>query len=322
MNILTILIFSGDRISIKNLINVIVKLKKKNIDIKIVDWSKNKKILNKKKNIYFHYNKIIKNFNVQYQIGNFEFKYKRFINKFNSRYILMIGDDDRIHINNFKKIFKYLNSNFSGITISFKIYKNKENFKEEEEDNFSSHSIKSFNIDNDLNKIGFISCQIVKTDLINKIFEDEKKNLLTTQFPHNFIILKIIKKFNNWKVTNLKCIYRHTGNIDLFVKRPKTILTRLKSEYEGYFIPLILNYSYFSKEKFDKIYKRIFFNNIISWLFLSLKYCGKKKTFQTIKKCRKIIKEPILIKITLIFFYICPIFILNFIKILRRNFIK
>ncbi len=134
---------------------------------------KNKKILNEKKNIYFHYNKIIKNFNVQYQICNFEFKYKKFINKFNSKYILMIGDDDRIHINNFKKIFKYLNSNFSGITFSFKIYKNKENFKDE--GNFSSHSIKSFNIDNDLSNIGFISCQIVKTDLINKIFEDEKK---------------------------------------------------------------------------------------------------------------------------------------------------
>jgi hypothetical protein len=113
-----------------------------------------------------------------------------------------------------------------------------------------------------------------------------------------------------------------TQNTDLFIKRPKTILIRLKSEYAGYFIPLTLNYPNFSKDKLDKIYKKIFFKNIISWLFLSIKYCGKKVTFKNIKKYRNIIKEPILIKITLIFFYVCPIFILDFIKIFRRNFIK
>ena len=320
MKILTILIFSGDRLCVKNLLDDVARLNKRNVDIKIVDWSKNKKILNEKKNIYFHYNKIIKNFNVYYQKGSFEFKYLKFINRFNSKYILMIGDDDRINIVNFKKIFKYLSLNFSGMTFSFQNYKNNEDFKEFK--NLSSHSFRSFDIDNDLNRIGFISCQVVKTDLINKIFKDEKKNLLTTQFPHNFIILKIIKKFNNWKVFDIKCIYNHAGNIDLFIKTPKNILMRLKSEYSGYFMPLTINYPNFSENKLDKIYKKIFFKNIISWLFLSLKYCGKKVTFNNIKKYRNIIKEPMLIKITLFFFYICPVFILDFIKILRRNFIK
>ena len=47
---------------------------------------------------------------------------------FNSKYILMIGDDDRINIANFKKIFKYLSLNFSGMTFSFQNYKNNVDF--------------------------------------------------------------------------------------------------------------------------------------------------------------------------------------------------
>ena len=50
-----------------------------------------------------------------------------FIYKFNSRYILVIGDDDRINTKNFNKIFKHLNSDFSGITTSFT------NFKEDKD---------------------------------------------------------------------------------------------------------------------------------------------------------------------------------------------
>jgi hypothetical protein len=49
MKILTILIFSGDRFCIKNLLNDIVKLDNKNIDIKVVEWTEKKKILIKKK---------------------------------------------------------------------------------------------------------------------------------------------------------------------------------------------------------------------------------------------------------------------------------
>ena len=60
-----------------------------------------------------------------FQRGNWEYKYSKFIYKFNSKYILVIGDDDRINTKNFNKIFKHLNSDFSGITTSFT------NFKEE-----------------------------------------------------------------------------------------------------------------------------------------------------------------------------------------------
>ena len=49
MKILTILIFSGDRLTIKKLFDDIIKLKKFDIDIKVVEWTKNKKKLEKKK---------------------------------------------------------------------------------------------------------------------------------------------------------------------------------------------------------------------------------------------------------------------------------
>ena len=233
-----------------------------------------------------------------------------------------MGDDDRIIEKNFKKIFKYLNFNFSGITLSFRNFGNKKDLKKKVLE--SSDTIRPFDIYNDLNRIGFTSCQIIKTDLINQIYQEEKNQLSNTKFPQNFIIVKIIKKFNNWRVSNLKCINNNAGNLDSLelTKKPHMILIRLKSEYKGYLTPLKKNYSHLSKNQINKIYIKLFFKNIMSWLFVSLKYWGKKKTFENIKNVRQIIKEPFIIKITLTFFYICPIFLLNFLRILRRIFIK
>ena len=44
-------------------------------------------------------------------IGNINIK--NIYNKFKSKYILLIGDDDRINVDNFKKIFKYLEFDYS-----------------------------------------------------------------------------------------------------------------------------------------------------------------------------------------------------------------
>ena len=117
-------------------------------------------------------------------------------------------------------------------------------------------------------------------------------------------------------------IHNNVGNIDFFINKPKDTLARLKSEYIGYLTPLIKNYSHLNKNKIQKIYIKIFFKNIMSWLFLSLKFFGKKITFENIKEVRNIIKEPFLVKIILIFIYICPIFLLNFLRILRRLIVK
>ncbi len=319
MKILTILIFSGDRISIKGLLNDITKINQKNLNIRLIDWGENKKILKKKKKIYSHFRKKLKNFKIYYQKGNWEIRYLKYMKKFNSKYTLLIGDDDRLNINNFSKIFKYLNYDFSGITLSFNNYQNNKDLKKKEIE--SSDLIRPFNIYNDINEIGFVSCQVIKTNLINKISASEEKNLSRTDFIQNFIILKIIKKFKKWKVSNLKCIYRRMGDLNTFQKKEQ-YLERLKSEYLGYFIPLKKNFSHLKNKKIKKIYKTIFFKNIISWLFLSIVNCGKKKTFKNINKIRKIIDEPNIVKITLIIFYICPIFLLNFLRIVRRVLIK
>ena len=320
MKILTILIFSGERHYINDLLYDISKIDQKCLNIRLVDWTNNKKILKKKKKIYTQFKKKIKSLRIYYQKGSYEYKYLNFINKFKSKYTLLVSDDDRLCLNNFPKILKYLKFNYSGITLSFRNFKKNEDLKEDYIQ--KTYYVRKFNIYKDINRLGFVSCQIIKTDLINKIFIKEKKNLLITQFPQNFIILRIINEFQKWKVTNLNCIFNRVGNLEFYQKNNQKYIDRLKSEYLGYLIPIKINFGYLNKNKLNKIYKIIFFKNIISWLFLSIKYCGKRKTFTNIKKLRKIIDEPYLIKLILIIFYISPIFFLDFIRVIRNFFLK
>jgi hypothetical protein len=317
MKILTILIFSGDdRLNVKYLLKDISFLNKSNTNIRIVEWGEDKKILIKKKRIYQTFKKKIKNLKIYYQKGNWEYKYSKLINKFNSKYILLIGDDDRINLKNFKKIYKYLNYNFTGMTLSFT------NFKTNKDLNFLSSNtidrIRPFDLTKDFNRIGFTSCQIMNVKFLRKIFKTEKKYLLKTGFPQNFIITKLIRKYSNWYSSDLSCIFNNLRSFDKIWIR-KNLLIRLKSEYDGYFIPLKKNFSDLNSKKINKIYTHIFFKNIISWLFLSLKYFGKIKTFKNIKKERKILKEPLLVKLILLIIYLSPIFLLNILRIIRRK---
>ena len=48
------------------------------------------------------------------------------------------------------------------------------------------------------------------------------------------------------------------------------------------------------------------------------KFIGKKKTFDNIKHVRKIIKEPLYIKFILKFIYLCPIILLDLIRVIRK----
>lgn len=310
--------------SIKGLLEDIAVIGNKNISVRVVEWSEDKKLLQKKKRLYFESKKKIKDLKIYYQKSNqksnFEYKYSLYINKFNSKYITMIGDDDRLNIENFKKILSYLNYNFSGITSSFVNYRNSNDLKKKTKK--IPHILRTFSLENDINRIGYISCHFFKTELIKNIYKEEKKNLLISRFPQNFLIIKINKKFKNWKVSNLECIYNSVGNIDFFIKNPEDTLLRLKSEYIGYLVPLLKNYPNFNNYKMQRLYKRIFFKNIISWLYLSIKLLGKQKTFKNITEERKIISEPTYVKIILIFMYVCPIFLLNILRILRKHFIK
>ena len=329
MKILTILIFSGDRLSIEELLEDVAKLKKFEISIRIVDWTKDKKKLEKKKKIYSNYKKKINDFKIQYDFSNsWKARYKKYVNIFKSKYILIIGDDDRINILNFKKILNLLKYNYSGITFSYKSFQKNHEILKYYRYKIDNYSVRPFNLKNDLKKIGYISCHIIRTDLIARIFENEKKYLMKTFFPQNYIILGIISKFNNWSVSNLECIFNRSGSLNIFKLSQKklenylNISSRLKSEYLGYLHPLKRNFTKLNENQFNELYKDIFFNNILSWLFVSVKFIGKKKTFNNINNIRNIIKEPIQIQFILKFIYICPIILLDLLKFFRKFFRK
>ena len=329
MKKLTILIFSGDRLTIKELLDDIIKLTDFDLNVRIVDWTIDKKNLIQKYKIYKTYRKKILNLKIYYDHGSWQYKYKKYINKFKSKYILLIGDDDRINVKNFKKVFKYLDLDFSGITLSFKNFENIEQIKKFDIQNSNDlNDIRPFELNYDLKKIGFTSCQIINVNLIKKVLQNEKKYLLKSVFPQNFIIFNIIKNFNNWKVFNHICIYGHFGSLEIFKLNKKELIKyiqikdRLKSEYFAYFYPLKKNFSHLSEHNISKIYKDIFFNNIISWLFVSIKFIGKKKTYYNINKERRILKEPFIVSFTLFLIYVCPILFLDGMRICRKFFRK
>ena len=133
MKLLTIIIFSGDRFEVKNLLNDLVEISNNQMDILVIEWSENPDVLRRKRILYKNYKNKIKNFKTIYQFGNWEYKYTKFINKFNSKYVLVIGDDDRIKKKNFSKIFKYLHFDYSGITT---LYENISNTKKNNKSKF------------------------------------------------------------------------------------------------------------------------------------------------------------------------------------------
>ena len=140
-----------------------------------------------------------------------------------------------------------------------------------------------------------------------------------TGYPQNFIILKIIKHFNNWKILNLTCIKKSPADVKLY-KKSDLLEKRLKEEYTGYLKPVKQNFNHYPKKRLDSIYSKIFFTNIISWLYICIKIYGKKQTFDGIKSVRNIINEPFKIKLTLLLIYYLPLTFLKFIKIFRKKF--
>ena len=103
MKLLTIIIFSGDRFIVKKLLNDLVKISNNQMNIVVIEWSENPDILKRKKILYKNFKSKIKNFKTIYQFGNWEYKYTKFINKFSSKYVLVIGDDDRIKKKKFQQ---------------------------------------------------------------------------------------------------------------------------------------------------------------------------------------------------------------------------
>ena len=60
MKTLTLLIFSGERFTIRSLLNDITKLNNLNLNVVVVEWSEKKTILRKKLNFTIHIKKKLK----------------------------------------------------------------------------------------------------------------------------------------------------------------------------------------------------------------------------------------------------------------------
>ena len=110
-----------------------------------------------------------------------------------------------------------------------------------------------------MNKIGFTSCQIINVKYLSKILK-RKKIFTKNKVSQNFLILKLISKYKNWKISDLNCIFNRLGKFDdKWIN--DNLITRLKSEYLGYLIPLKRYFPYLDKKILIK-YTYIFFLKI------------------------------------------------------------
>ena len=205
-----------------------------------------------------------------------------------------------------------------GCTLSYKAFE-KDSQIINERSARERKKIKATNIKilKDIHNLGMLSAQIINVDCFKKIEKSlNKKILLEYGYPHVYIVLKIIEKFSDWqKIENIIVYYRSIKKkINI-----KDILYRLDIEFKGYGLPM--------KEIYDdylykKLFKKVFVQNIISWILFSLEYAGKKKTLKILEKNKSIylnITSIFLIKILIL---LIPIKLILFIKKTKNLFFK
>jgi hypothetical protein len=309
---LTIIIFTNS--NYVYLFSLLKDILNEKINILIVDYGKNPNRKNKyflnKKNIKLIFDKTSLNFGSRY------YKYIKLVK---TKYVWFVGDDDRLEKQNIKNLIKFLKiKEISGCTLSYKVFEkdsqiiNERNARERKK-------IKATNIKilNDIHNLGMLSAQIINIDCFKKIEKSlNKKILLEYGYPHVYIVLKIIEKFSDWqKIENIIVYYRS-------IKKKvniKDILYRLDIEFKGYGLPM--------KEIYDdylykKLFKKVFVQNIISWILFSLEYAGGKKTLKILEKNKSLylnITSILLIKILIL---LIPIKLILFIKKTKNLFLK
>ena len=309
---LTIIIFTNS--NYVYLFSLLKDILNEKINILIVDYGKNPN----RKNKYFLNKKNIKLIFDKTSL-NFSSRYYKYIKLVKTKYVWFVGDDDRLEKQNIKNLIKFLKiKEISGCTLSYKVFEkdsqiiNERNARERKK-------IKATNIKilNDIHNLGMLSAQIINIDCFKKIEKSlNKKILLEYGYPHVYIVLKIIEKFSDWqKIENIIVYYRS-------IKKKvniKDILYRLDIEFKGYGLPM--------KEIYDdylykKLFKKVFVQNIISWILFSLEYAGGKKTLKILEKNKSLylnITSILLIKILIL---LIPIKLILFIKKTKNLFLK
>lgn len=296
---LTIIIFTNSRYNyLFPLLNDIVH-SNITIQIKVVDYGhKNKKITD----IFLKYK------NIKFIIGKHNSTFaKRFLNyikKIKTKYIWFIGDDDRIETNYLKSLILFLKlNNNSGFTLDYKPFFKNEIIKKNQQLK-KNIEVKTFHLFKNINNLGMLGAQIINVNNFKKIYKSlNKKILLNYGYPQIYIILKLIHKFNDWKIITNKILFYRYGNFKI---NKKNIEERLNFEFKGYLLPAREIFG-LNSEIYKKIFKIIFFKNIISWIILSIENIGKDTTKRIINNNIEIIPRNWQINFILNLIYLAPI---------------
>jgi hypothetical protein len=309
---LTIIIFTNS--NYVYLFSLLKDILNEKINIHIVDYGKNPN----KKNEYFLKKKNIKLIFDKTSL-NFSSRYYKYIKLVKTKYVWFVGDDDRLEKQNIKNLIRFLKiKEISGCTLSYKVFE-KDSQINNEKNVRGRKKINATNIKilNDIHNLGMLSAQIINIDCFKKIEKSlNKKILLKYGYPHVYIILKIIEKFSNWKkIENIIVYYRSIKKKINF----KEILHRLDIEFKGYGLPMKEIYDNYL---YKKLFKKVFIENIISWILFSIEHVGKKKTLKILEKNKSISLDIMSIFFIKILILLIPIRLILFIKKTKNLFFK
>ena len=281
----------------------------------IVDYGKNpdkiKINLLKKKNIKLIFDK---------ENHSFDSRYFKYIKLVKTKYVWFIGDDDRLNKTYLKILIKFLKKKRnSGFTLSFKVFENNNQLINNSKKRKLTKKITAINlkIQEDIHNLGMLSTQIINVECFKKIENTlNKEILLRYGYPHVYIILKIIQRFTDWQKIKDAIIYYRLNKKKISSKK---VLRRLDIEFKGYLLPIKEIYN---NHLYQKLFKKIFIKNIVSWIFFAIQYAGKKRTFNIINNNNNISPNSITIFFIKIVIFLFPIKLIIPLKKIKNLFVK
>jgi len=290
-------------------------LSREKVNTWIVDYGKNpdkiKINLLKKKNIKLIFDK--KN-------HSFDSRYFKYIKLVKTKYVWFIGDDDRLNKTYLKILIKFLKiKKNSGFTLSFKVFENNNQLINNSKIRKLTKKITATNlkIQEDIHNLGMLSTQIINVECFKKIENTlNKEILLRYGYPHVYIILKIIQKFADWQKIKNSIIYYRLNKKKISSKK---VLRRLDIEFKGYLLPIKEIYN---NHLYQRLFKKIFIKNIVSWIFFAIQYAGKKRTFNIINNNNNISPNSITIFFIKIVIFLFPIKLIMPLKKIKNLFFK